>query len=129
MCGDCAGSTTILPKCLRPLTLEEEAAPPPDRIIAWWRSVNHPMRRWLHKGKGEQELEWGEGPLTPGHIPNFDGEGGPSLALRACAEAGHRRTVAHCWRSVRRCLGGRASGLSEQGGCVQAWLERCSCVS
>ena len=64
------GSTTIMPKCLRPLTLEEEYAPPPPyRAHRLWLQVNHPMRKWRHRGKAVQELPWGEGPLTPGTMP------------------------------------------------------------
>ena len=49
-----------MPKCLRPLTLEEEYAPPPPyRVHRLWLQVNHPMRKWLHRGKEAPELPWG----------------------------------------------------------------------
>jgi len=73
-----------MPKCLRPLTLEEEFSPlPPHRFQRWWRDFNHPMRKWLHRGKAVQNLPWGEGPLTPGTMPGppVVGEG---ASLRQC---------------------------------------------
>lgn len=42
----------MLPLCLRPLTLDEEIAPPPEsRVGRMWRNASHNLRRRIYREK------------------------------------------------------------------------------
>ena len=72
-----AGSTTVLPLCLRPLTLDEELAPPPDsRFSRMWRSASHRLRRRIHRekmAKAQAIIEEEEEEDPPAQEPESEG--------------------------------------------------------